>query len=71
MDIKRLLQLGYYPVSAELVKAGDGAQRVDGQWYMPRWGPDTLNHIDEIWGNDEPQERAFYEPCRGYCSGRS
>ena len=47
MEIERILQFGYYPVSACCV--GDGAQIVNGQWYMPRWGCDTLQYIiDEM-----------------------
>lgn len=51
--IKRLLQLGYYPVSGEIIsKDSDGAQFVNGQWYVPRRGRNTFQHVvDEF---DEP-----------------
>ena len=47
MDIKRILELGYYPVPPSDI--GEGAQIVNGQWYMPRWGCDTLQHIIDTW----------------------
>ncbi len=45
--VKAILDIGYDPVEPEAV--GEGAQIVDGQWYMPRWGCDTLQHVvDEL-----------------------
>jgi len=49
-SIRRILRLGYYPVSAEC--AGAGAQIVDGNWYMPRWGCDTIQHIMDVLDGD-------------------
>ena len=48
--VRRLLELGYYPVSIECAKGA--AQLVDGQWYMPRWGAETLQHVLDAFGND-------------------
>jgi len=45
--VKAILNIGYYPVEPSFIKAG--AQIVNEQWYMPRWGCDTLQHvIDEL-----------------------
>jgi len=44
--IKAILAIGYEPIEPDAV--GEGAQIVDGQWYMPRWGCDTLQHVIEI-----------------------
>ena len=50
--IKRILELGYYPVT--LPCAGGGAQFIDGTWYVLRWGCDTLEHIrDSLLQEDE------------------
>jgi len=46
MTIERILQTGYLPVCPSDV--GEGAQLVNEQWYMPRWGCDTLQHIAEL-----------------------
>ena len=48
--VRRLLELGYYPVSIECAKGA--AQLVDGRWYMPRWGAETLQHVLDSFGND-------------------
>lgn len=37
---------GYEAISAdEAVRYGDAAQIVDGQWYRPKWGCDSLQHV--------------------------
>jgi len=46
--VKLLLQRCYYPTEPEFV--GEGAQLVNGQWYMPAWGCDTLQHFIEGYG---------------------
>jgi hypothetical protein len=53
--VSLLLRRGYYPVSPEC--AGEGAQLVDGQWHMPRWGCDTLQHVIDEHGSDETTDR--------------
>lgn len=40
-----LMKEAFYPVEPD--NAGEGAQMVDGQWYMPKWGCDTLQHIKD------------------------
>ena len=50
MDIKRILELGYYRVSPSDI--GEGAQIIDTQWYMPLWGCDTLQHIVDEYKDD-------------------
>ena len=47
--IQLILELGYYPVSVGCI--GEGAQNVNGEWYMPRWGCDTLQHVLDVWGD--------------------
>jgi len=48
-DFGWMMRMGYYPVSSEVVKNHSQAQIIDGQWYAPRWGCDTLQHVkDEI-----------------------
>ena len=53
-----LLRTGYYSVSLENV--GDGAQLVDGQWYMPKFGCDTLQHIKDEAQVVEVRSRCFF-----------
>ncbi len=48
--VSLLLRRGYYPVAPEC--AGDGAQLINGQWYMPRWGCDTLQYAIEEHGDE-------------------
>lgn len=46
MTPKRLLEF-FIPIKPEEIMAG--AQQVDGQWYMPLYGSDTMQHIvDEM-----------------------
>lgn len=45
-----LLSRGYYPVAPEC--AGEGAQIINGQWHMPRWGCDTLQNVIDDHGDD-------------------
>jgi len=45
--VKAILD-NYEPVKPRAALIGAGAQIVDGQWYMPRWGCDTLQHVVEI-----------------------
>jgi len=47
--IKAILTIGYDPVAPEDV--GEGAQLINKQWYMPRWGCDTLQHVSDILGD--------------------
>jgi len=44
--IKAILAIGYEPIEPDAV--GEGAQIVDRQWYTPRWGCETLQHVIEI-----------------------
>jgi len=44
--IEKVLELGYYPVDPSC--AGEGAQFINGLWYMPRWGCDTFEHIQDM-----------------------
>jgi len=44
--IKAILD-NYEPVKPRAVLIGAGAQIVDGQWYLPKWGCDTLQHVIE------------------------
>jgi len=44
--IKAILAIGYEPIEPDAV--GEGAQIVDRQWYTPRWGCETLEHVIEI-----------------------
>jgi len=39
--VKAILAIGYEPIEPDAV--GEGAQIVDRQWYMPRWGCETLS----------------------------
>lgn len=48
--VSLLLRRGYYPVHASC--AGEGAQLINGAWYMPRWGRDTLQHVIEEHGDE-------------------
>lgn len=48
--VSLLLRRGYYPVASEC--AGEGAQLINGQWHMPRWGCDTLQHVIEEHGDE-------------------
>jgi len=41
-----ILKFSFTPVDPS--SAGEGAQLINGQWYMPRWGCDTLASIFEI-----------------------
>ena len=53
---KKILELAFIPVDPSSVREGD--QIVDGQWYMPKWGCDTLANIFDIIGED-----IFFESC--------
>lgn len=44
-NVGQLLRRGYRPVAPQC--AGEGAQLIDGEWHMPRWGCDTLQNIIE------------------------
>jgi hypothetical protein len=55
--IRKILEFAYHPVNAQSV--GPGAQIVDGTWYMPRWGCDTLQVIFDTW--DGIGEVAMYD----------
>lgn len=45
--LKRVLELGYRPVRPDEI--GEGAQLIDGRWYMPLWDCDTVQNIlDEL-----------------------
>jgi hypothetical protein len=48
--VSLLLLRGYYPVAPEC--AGEGAQLINGMWYMPRWGCDTLHNVIEEHGDE-------------------
>lgn len=48
--VSLLLRRGYYPIAPECV--GEGAQIVRGQWYMPRWGCDTLQTLIDEFGDE-------------------
>jgi hypothetical protein len=50
--INLLLARGYYPVHEDC--AGADAQRIDGQWYAPRWGRDTMQHVIDEHGDEGP-----------------
>lgn len=51
--IRLLLDKAYFPVDAGSLD--DGAQLVDGKWYMPVWGCDTLSYIvDGVLGLAQP-----------------
>jgi len=41
--IEELIRKHYTPV----IQPGEGAQMFDGQWWMPKWGCDTLEHLIE------------------------
>ena len=42
-----VVQKHYQPITgAEAIKCA-GAQQMDGQWWMPLWGCDTLDHLLE------------------------
>lgn len=48
--VSLLLRRGYYPVAPEY--AGEGAQLINGKWYMPRLGCDTLQYVIEEHGDE-------------------
>lgn len=48
--VSLLLRRGYYPVAPEC--AGEGAQLINGQWHMPRWGCDTLQFVIDEHGDE-------------------
>ena len=65
MDIETfgwLIREGFYPVEPD--KAGEGAQLITGQWYMPRWGCDTMRHIKD---NLQPAVQADAGNCPIRC----
>jgi len=62
MKIERIIELGYYPVSACCV--GEGAQIVEGQWYMPKWGCDTLQYIIDVWDMPTPHKKHQCHVCK-------
>ena len=46
---QRLLKSAWEPVDSEYAGKLADAQIVDGQWYAPKWGCDTLDHmLDEL-----------------------
>jgi len=45
--VKRILNAGYEPIEPGN-SIGDSAQLINGQWYAPKWGCDTLQHVIEI-----------------------
>jgi len=48
--VKRILNVGYEPIEPGN-SIGDSAQLINGQWYAPKWGCDTLQHvIDQLSG---------------------
>jgi len=51
--VKAILSSGYEPVKPEAVSIGEGAQIIDGQWYLPRWGCDTLQHVIEQFSGEK------------------
>jgi hypothetical protein len=48
--ISLLIRRGYYQIVPECV--GDGAQLINGEWHMPRWGCDTLQFVLDEHGDD-------------------
>lgn len=51
--IRFLLEEAYFPDDAG--SPDDGAQLVDGEWYMPAWGCDTLQYVvDGVRGLAQP-----------------
>ena len=51
--IRLLLDKAYFPEDAG--SPDDGAQLVDGKWYLPVWGCDTLQYIvDGVRGLAQP-----------------
>jgi len=46
-EVVKVILDNYEPVKPRAVLIGAGAQIVDGQWYLPKWGCDTLQHIIE------------------------
>lgn len=48
--VSLLLRRGYYPVAPECT--GEGAQLINGQWHMPRWGSHTFQHVIEEHGDE-------------------
>lgn len=51
MTIKeKILELGYEERIPSACFGGD--QLVDGKWYVPKWGCDTLQHIIDEWGEE-------------------
>lgn len=45
MDIMEIIKIGYVEISLECAKNMDGSQLINGQWYGPRWGCKSLEHI--------------------------
>jgi len=51
--VKAILD-NYEPIKPRAALLGAGAQIVNGQWYLPKWGCDTLQHIlDELEKEDK------------------
>jgi hypothetical protein len=45
MNIMEIIKIGYVEISPDAAQHLDGAQLINGQWYGPRWGCDSLEHI--------------------------
>ncbi len=54
-SISLILRTGYHEVSDPC--GGFGAQQlIDGKWYSPRWGCDTIQHIFDALREQEDNE---------------
>lgn len=42
-----VVQKHYQPITGSEAIKCDGAQQMNGQWWMPLWGCDTLDHLLE------------------------
>jgi len=47
--VKKILDIGYEPIEPGN-SIGDSAQLINGQWYAPKWGCETLQHVIDEFG---------------------
>lgn len=52
MTPQRLLEF-FIPIKTEEIV--EGVQQVDGQWYMPLYGSDTMQHIIDEMREERPE----------------
>ena len=70
MKLRDVVLDNYAEISVETLRKvrPDGAQLVDGKWYVPKWGCDTIAHtLDALLSTADSEQRAAF--VAGYDAG--